>query len=61
MSLSEQDELLLNAYLDGELGPIDAVSFEQRLAADPVLANEVEARRALRSSPADGTSSASPA
>jgi anti-sigma factor RsiW len=48
MSLSEQDELLLNAYLDGELAPMDAVSFEQRLAADPVLANEVEARRALR-------------
>jgi anti-sigma factor RsiW len=50
MSLSEQDERLLNAYLDGELGPIDAVSFEHRLAADPVLVNEVEARRALRAS-----------
>jgi anti-sigma factor RsiW len=48
MTLSEQDELLLNAYLDGELGPIEAARFDQRLAEDPSLASEVAARRALR-------------
>jgi anti-sigma factor RsiW len=50
MSLSEQDELLLNAYLDGELAPMEAVRFEQRLAEDPALAKEVAARRALSES-----------
>jgi anti-sigma factor RsiW len=48
MSISEQDELLLNAYLDGELGPLDAGRFEERLAGDAALAAEVETRRCLR-------------
>jgi anti-sigma factor RsiW len=48
MSLSEQDEFLLNAYLDGQLAPIEATRFEQRLAGDPGLTAEFEAYRALR-------------
>ena len=48
MTLSEQDELLLNAYLDGELAAIEAARFEQRLAKEPGLALQVEARRAVR-------------
>ena len=37
MTLSFQDELLLNAYLDGELDPIEAARFDQRLVADPLM------------------------
>jgi anti-sigma factor RsiW len=48
VSLSEQDEILLNAYLDGELAPLDAARFEQRLAGDAALAAQVETRRGLR-------------
>lgn len=48
MSVSEQDEPILNAYLDGELASIEAARFEQRLAKQPGLAAEVDARRALR-------------
>jgi anti-sigma factor RsiW len=45
---SYDDELLLNAYLDGELDAIEARAFEERLAGNPALTGEVEARRALR-------------
>ena len=48
MSVSEQDELLLNAYLDSQLGPVEAARFEQRLAKEQGLAAEVDARKALR-------------
>ena len=48
MTLSLQDELLLNAYLDGELDPIEATRFEQRLVADAALNAQVETLRALR-------------
>jgi anti-sigma factor RsiW len=48
MTLSLQDELLLNAYLDGKLDPIEAARFEQRLMADPALNAQVETLRALR-------------
>lgn len=48
MRPSEDDELLLNAYLDGELNPIEARAFEQQLARDRALTREVEARSALR-------------
>jgi anti-sigma factor RsiW len=48
MSVSEQDELILNAYLDGELAPIEAARFEQRLAKEPGLAAEIDVRQALR-------------
>ena len=49
MTLSHDDELLLNAYLDGELNPLEARSFEARLASEPALAGEIEAYRLLRS------------
>jgi len=49
MTLSQDDELLLNAYLDGELNPLEARSFEARLASEPALAGEIEAYRLLRS------------
>ena len=54
MSVSEQDELLLNAYLDGELAPIEAARFEQRLAKEAGLTAQVEARHALRDSMRSG-------
>jgi anti-sigma factor RsiW len=48
----EQARLLMHAAIDGELDPVNAIAVEQRIAADPALANEragVEAlRRALR-------------
>jgi anti-sigma factor RsiW len=48
MTLSDRDELLLSAYLDGELSPIEAHQFERRLRAEPGLDAALEARRALR-------------
>ena len=48
MSLSQDDELVLTAYVDGELGPIEAARFEQRLAEEPELIATLEAWRALR-------------
>ncbi|HZP09591.1 anti-sigma factor [Methyloceanibacter sp.] len=47
MTLSREDEVLLNAYLDGELSPLEADRFEQRLASEPALAAEIEAYRLL--------------
>jgi anti-sigma factor RsiW len=49
MTLSKDDELLLNAYLDGELDPLEARRFEARLASEPRLAGDIEAYRLLRS------------
>ena len=48
MNLSKEDELLVNAYLDGELGPLEANRFEQRLSSEPALVAEIEAYRLLR-------------
>jgi anti-sigma factor RsiW len=48
MILTKDDELLVNAYLDGELDPIEANRFEQRLASEPALAAEIESYRLLR-------------
>jgi len=40
--------LLLHAYLDGELDPINSLAIAQQIAADPVLGAEVEHIQALR-------------
>ena len=54
MTAADQDrsKLLVHAYVDGELDPVNAVAIEKQIAADPALAAErarVEAlRRALR-------------
>jgi len=47
MTISEQDELLLNAYLDGELDAIEAARFESRVASDPGLSAQVNSQKAL--------------
>ena len=49
MTTTEDDRLLLNAYIDGELDPAHALEFERRLADDPALANERARIEALRS------------
>jgi anti-sigma factor RsiW len=54
MTAADQDrsKLLVHAYVDGELDPVNAVAIEKQIAADPALAAErarVEAlRRTLR-------------
>jgi anti-sigma factor RsiW len=53
MTAADHDrKLLVHAYVDGELDPVNAVAIEREIAADPALAAErarVEAlRRALR-------------
>lgn len=42
------DPELLAAYADGELGPEEAARVEAAIAANPALAREVDAHRALR-------------
>jgi anti-sigma factor RsiW len=49
VTTTEDDRLLLNAYIDGELDPAHALEFERRLADDPALANERARIEALRS------------
>jgi anti-sigma factor RsiW len=44
----ENDRLLLNAYIDGELDPAHALEFERRLADNPALASERMRIEALR-------------
>jgi anti-sigma factor RsiW len=46
---TQNDRLLLNAYIDGELDPAHALEFERRLAADSALAEERRRIEALRS------------
>ena len=46
--LPDDPVLLLHAYLDGELDPINALELERRIAADPVLAAERERIETLR-------------
>ena len=54
-TLRDNDELQLNAYSDGELAPVSASEFEQRLANDPSLqaqyARLLSLRQAVRSVP----------
>jgi anti-sigma factor RsiW len=45
---TENDRLLLNAWIDGELDPAHALEFEQRLDADPALGEERRRIEALR-------------
>jgi anti-sigma factor RsiW len=42
------DELLVHAYLDGELDPANSLAVARRITADPALAVEVERIEALR-------------
>jgi anti-sigma factor RsiW len=46
---TENDRLLLNAYIDGELDPAHALEFERQLAENPALADERGRIEALRS------------
>ena len=40
MPVTEEDQLLVGAYLDGELDPMNARALERRIAHDPALAAE---------------------
>jgi anti-sigma factor RsiW len=46
--LSDQDLMLLDRYLDGELSPAQATSCNARLAAEPALRAGLQARADLR-------------
>jgi anti-sigma factor RsiW len=48
MTTTENDRLLLNAYIDGELDPAHALEFERRLADNSALAKERTRIEALR-------------
>jgi anti-sigma factor RsiW len=45
---TDDDHLLLNAYIDGELDPAHALEFERRLAENPALAEERRRIETLR-------------
>jgi anti-sigma factor RsiW len=46
--MTQNDRLLLNAYIDGELDPAHVLEFERRLAEDRALADERRRIEALR-------------
>jgi anti-sigma factor RsiW len=46
--MTDNDRLLLNAYIDGELDPAHALEFERRLADNPALTDERRRIEALR-------------
>jgi anti-sigma factor RsiW len=48
VTTTDDDLLLLNAYIDGELDPAHALEFERRLAESPALAEERRRIEALR-------------
>jgi anti-sigma factor RsiW len=47
-NLHDDPTLLVHAYLDGELDPVNALAVEQRLASDPALNAEYERIKALQ-------------
>src|SRR5262245_208985 len=47
-ALNDDPTLLVHAYLDGELDPVNALAVEQRLATDPVFAAEYARIEALQ-------------
>jgi anti-sigma factor RsiW len=47
-SLSSEDELALQRYLDGQLATAAAAAFAARLAAEPALAHRLDEAKALR-------------
>src|SRR5215475_5713015 len=47
-NLNEDPTLLVHAYLDGELDPVNALAVEQRLATDPIFAAEYARIEALQ-------------
>ncbi len=47
MKIRTSDALLLQRYVDGELGPAAAAEFARRLDADPALRREAEALRGM--------------
>ena len=48
MTMTDNDRLLLNAYIDGELDPAHALEFERRLADNAALTDERTCIEALR-------------
>jgi anti-sigma factor RsiW len=48
VTITTNDRLLLNAYVDGELDPVHVLEFERRLAEDRALADERARIEALR-------------
>jgi len=48
VTTTDNDRLLLNAYVDGELDPAHALEFERRLVDNPALADERARIEALR-------------
>ena len=47
-AMSDENRLLVHAYVDGELDPANALGIERQIAADPVLAAEHAQTEALR-------------
>jgi anti-sigma factor RsiW len=45
---NDRSKLLVHAYVDGELDPVNAIAVEQLIAADPTLAAEIARVEALR-------------
>ena len=45
---NDRSKLLLHAYVDGELDPVNAIAIEQQIAADPALGAEAARVQALR-------------
>ena len=44
----DRSKLLVHAYVDGELDPVNTVAIEKQIAADPALAAERARVEALR-------------